>query len=314
MIKLNPLKLLVLSIALSSSANGLSIDEQISLVPGTWTRDQMTVDGNVRTWTKVIEKGKNKSQFLETITIINSANPDAAASKWQLEFEVIPVAEKFLNFKGIRQRNIVDDKPQKWNKTQISYIFQVDQDFYHELWDLASGGFRYRRVDTVNSVIDSSNLNVLKPLLGKYQGEISDISSKAYGARNANFRITSTAELGETGSVLKLTWTSKPKGESNKNAFMEIFAVFSYNPSIGKVVKQYQTSTGVMMTGILKSANNNKLLWERSGDSPAGKLFELCLFDFSEKDTFRHVILKRILDGISQLEEEGETVILKKAK
>ena len=52
MIKLNPLKLLVLSIALSSSANGLSINEQISLVPGTWTRDQMTVDGNVRTWTK----------------------------------------------------------------------------------------------------------------------------------------------------------------------------------------------------------------------------------------------------------------------
>jgi len=40
----------------------------------------------------------------------------------------------------------------------------------------------------------------------------------------------------------------------------------------------------------------------------------LCLFDFSEKDTFRHVILKRTLNGISQLEEEGETVILKKAK
>jgi hypothetical protein len=83
---------------------------------------------------------------------------------------------------------------------------------------------------------------VLKPLLGKYQGEISDVSSKAYGARKANFRVTSTAELGETGSVLKLTWTSKPKGESNKNAFMEGFAVFSYNPSIGKVVKQYQSS------------------------------------------------------------------------
>ena len=312
--KLKLLKLLVLSIALSSSANGLSIDEQISLVPGTWTRDQMTVEGNVRTWTKVIEKGKNKSQFLETITIINSANPDATASKWQLEFEVIPVAGKFLNFKGLRQRNIVDGKPQKWNKTQISYIFQVDQNFYHELWDLASGRFRYRRVEGLSSVIDSSNLNVLKPLLGKYQGEISDISSKAYGSRKGSFRVTSTAELGETGSVLKATWTSKPKGESNKNAFMEIFAVYSYNPSIGKVVKQYQTSTGVMMKGILKSANNNKLLWERSGDSPAGKLFELCLFDFSVKDTFKHVILKRTLNGVSQLEEEGETIILKKAK
>ncbi|MEC7882710.1 MAG: hypothetical protein VYB35_07360 [Verrucomicrobiota bacterium] len=312
--KFKLIKYIVASVALSSSAIGLPIEEQLSLVPGTWTRDQMTVNGNVRTWTKVIEKGKSKSHFLETITIVNSTNSDVPANKWQLEFEAVPVAGKFLNFNGIRQRNIVDGKPQKWNKANISYIFQVDHDFYHELWDLASGGFRYRRVDALSSVIDASNLDVLKPLLGKYQGESSDISSKAYGARKASVSVTCTAELGGTGSVMKLTWASKPNGEPNKKAFMEAFAVLSYNPSKGRVVKQYQTSTGVMMNGVLISVNNNKLLWERSGDSPAGKLFELCLFDFSEKDTFKHVILKRTLNGVPQLSEENETIILKKVK
>jgi len=313
--KLKLLKYIVISIVFtSSSAIGLPIEEQLSLVSGTWTRDQITAEGNVRTWTKVIEKGKNPSQFLETITIVNGASSDATVNKWQLEFEAVPVAGKFLNFNGLRQRNIVDGKPQKWNKANISYVFQVDKNFYHELWDLAAGSFRYRRVDALSSVIDASNIDVLNPLLGKYQGESNDISSKAYGARKASVSVTSTAELGGTGSVMKLTWASKPKGEPNKKAFMEAFAVFSYSPSKGKVVKQYQTSTGVMMNGVLISVNNNKLLWERTGESPAGKLFELCLFDFTEKDTFKHVILKRTLNGIPQLEEENETIILKKVE
>ena len=307
------LKYLFLSLIFCNSVQGVTIKEQIGLIPGTWTRDQITVEGAVRTWTKQIEKADKARQFIETITIINSNGNKP--TKWQLHFEVIPVAGKFLHFKGLKQRDVNPNNPEKWRLSNISYIFQVDQNFYHELWDLAStsGSFRYRRVGHSTRVIDPSNMDVLKPMLGKFVGEFNNPGSKAYGASKEKSKISSIADLGKTGAVLKMSWTMIQGDDTEKNAF-EVYLVCSYNPSIGSIVKQYQTSTGVLMSGVLKSANNNKLLWERSGDTPSGKLYELCLFDFSEPNTFKHVILKRTLNGIPQVNEENETIILKRVE
>lgn len=283
------------------------------LIPGTWTRDQITVEGAVRTWTKQIEKADKARQFIETITIINSNGNKP--TKWQLHFEVIPVAGKFLHFKGLKQRDVNPNTPEKWRSSNISYIFQVDQDFYHELWDLAStsGSFKYRRVGSSTGVIDPSNMDVLKPLLGKFVGEFKNPGSKAYGARKEKSKITSIAELGKTGSVLKMSWTMIQGDDPEEKAF-EAHGIYSFNPQVGSIVKQFQTSTGVLMNAVLISSNNNKLLWERTADTPGGKLYEHCLFDFSEPNTFKHVILKRTLNGIPQVNEENETIILKRVE
>ena len=134
---------LFLTVICCNFAQGVTVKDQIGLISGTWTRDQITEEGEVRTWTKQIEKAEKAHQFIETITIINSNGNKP--TKWQLHFEVIPVAGKFLHFKGIKQRDINPNNPEKWKPSNISYIFQVDQNFYHELWDLAStsGSFKY---------------------------------------------------------------------------------------------------------------------------------------------------------------------------
>ena len=138
-----------------------------------------------------------------------------------------------------------------------------------------------------------------------------NIGSKAYGAQWKSTTIRWHANLSATGTLITGRWVSTPDGADAKES-MEVAAVFSYNPTKKAYVKQYQSSTGVQMNGSVKAMDNKRILWERSGDTPAGELFELCLFDFSEKDTFRHVILKRTLNGVSQLKEENETIILKR--
>lgn len=310
---IKPIGILLCAVICCNFAQGVTVKDQISLISGTWTRDQITEEGKVRTWTKQIEKVEKAHHFLETITIKN--NDGNKPTKRQLHFQVIPVADKFLHFKGIKQRDLNPNKHEKWEPSNISYIFQVDQNFYHELWDLAStsGSFKYRRVGSSTSVIDPSNMDVLKPLLGKFVGEFNNPGSKAYGASKEKSKITSIAELSKTGAVLKMSWIMNQGSDPAEKAF-EAHGIYSYNPQVGSIVKQFQTSTGVLMNAVLISSSSNKLLWERNADTPSGKLYEHCLFDFSEPNTFKHVILKRTLNGIPQVNEENETIILKRVK
>ena len=63
---------LFLTVICCNFAQGITVKDQISLLSGTWTRDQITEEGKVRIWTKQIEKAEKAHQFIETITIKNN--------------------------------------------------------------------------------------------------------------------------------------------------------------------------------------------------------------------------------------------------
>ena len=118
---MKPLGILLLTLIFCNFVQGVTVKDQISLISGTWTRDQITEEGKVRTWTKQIEKAEKDHQFIETITIKN--NDGNKPTKRQLHFEVIPVAGKFLHFNGIKQRDLNLNVIEKWKPSNISYIF-----------------------------------------------------------------------------------------------------------------------------------------------------------------------------------------------
>ena len=67
------------------------------------------------------------------------------------------------------------------------------------------------------------------------------------------------------------------------------------------------------MKGTLILWQNRKLLWERSGDTPRGPMYELCLYDFSDAGTFKHVILKRTLNG-KVVDVDEDPIVLRRVK
>ena len=62
----------------------------------------------------------------------------------------------------------------------------------------------------------------------------------------------------------------------------------------------------------LISSSDNKFLWERSGDTPNGFLYEKCLLDLSEEGVFKHKIIGHTLNGVTQPEEP--VIILKRVE
>ena len=69
---MKPLGFLLLTMICCNFPQGVTLKDQISLISGTWTRDQITEEGKVRIWTKQIEKAEKAHQFIETITIKNN--------------------------------------------------------------------------------------------------------------------------------------------------------------------------------------------------------------------------------------------------
>lgn len=285
-------------------------DERMSLIPGEWSLDRVNADGEVITRTKKILQGGKPTEFIETIT---EKAGNETRQEWQVKFDVEPINQNLLLFTAREQRPIVPEESKEWNKINYRYVFQIDQDFYHETHNLAlrQGKVRWRRVTDGIAVIQDSPMELIKPLLGEFQGSFENAGSKAYGAANATSDVICKTELSSTGTLATLSW-QMTQGKDSK--LFEVLSVISYDPSLGTLVMQYQTSTGVTMKGFLRSYKNGKLLWERSGDTPAGRLFELCLFDVSNDNVFRHVITKRTLDGIPQLKEENEVILLNRVK
>ena len=82
---------------------------------------------------------------------------------------------------------------------------------------------------------------------------------------NNKKQITSSGKLTPTGTVLEHRWVSIPEGAGPEKAF-EARGVYSYSVKEKTIIKQYQSSTGVHMTGRLVAVQDKKMLWERTGE------------------------------------------------
>ena len=287
-----------------------SIDEQLEHYPGRWTRERINIGGEVETWTKTVVSGTETHEFIETNRVTDKDGK--LMRQWQVKFRVDPAAGKFLSFnaQGIRSAPPKDGEP--WRPNGLQYLLQIDRNFIYEVHDFAHGVFRWQRLGPDAATIDPQRLNALRELLGTFRGDYTNSGSEAYGIAPAEVTITSSAQLSASGSLITQSWTSVPKDSGPEKAF-EAHIVYSYDPSSGRIIKQYQTSTGVSVKGTLILWQNRKLLWERSGDTPKGPMYELCLFDFSEAGTFKHVILKRTLNG-KPVDGNEDPIVLRRVK
>ena len=300
------LTLVVLLTGIHVSAD--EADDRLSLIPGTYTLDLLNVDGQVINRSKEIIQGGKPNEFIETITVEQDGQ---RINQWQTKFEAVPINDNLFRFVGRGWRSAGEDQRSEWRDNNFQYVFQINKDFFFELHNLDSnqGRFTWRRKRDGVSTIRSNQMALLNPLLGTFEGSFNDPGSKAYGASNEKSEVRCETKLSESGQLATLSWTMT---QADKSGLFDAKLVFSFDPHSGTLVKQGQTSTGVTMKGTLRAEQNGKLLWERHADTPNGKLFELCLFDLSDKDTLRHVILKRTLDGIPQSNEENEVIVLKR--
>jgi len=283
-------------------------DDRLRLIPGTYHLDLLNADGEVINRTKEITQGGKSNEFIETITV---AQDGKNINQWQSKFEAVPINDNLFRFVGHGWRSGGKDQSSEWAKNNFQYVFQINQDFFFELHNLDSnqGRFRWRRARDGVSTIRSNQIALLKPLLGTFEGSFNNRGSKAYGASNEKSDVRCETKLSESGQLATLSWIMT---QGDGSSLFDAKLVISFDPHSGTLIKQGQTSTGVTMKGTLRAEQDGKLLWERHSDTPNGKLFELCLFDVSDQDTLRHVILKRTLNGIPQSAEENETIVLRR--
>ena len=297
---------LVLLLVVSQGLFAAGIEEQLERYPGRWTRDRIGIGGEVETWIKTVVAGAEKHEFIET-NQVTGAN-GKTLRQWQVKFRVDPVAGKYLRFQAAGIRSNPPQEGEPWRPNSLQYLLQVDGNFIYEVHDFAYGVFRWQRLGPGAATIDPQRLNALRELLGTFRGDYANAGSEAYGIAPADVTITSSA----TGSLITQSWKSVPQGKGPEEAF-EAHVVYSYDPSSGRIIKQYQTSTGVSVKGTLILWQNRKLLWERSGDTPRGPMYELCLYDFSDAGTFKHVILKRTLNG-KMVDVDEDPIVLRRVK
>ena len=304
--------LVSLGLLIVSSPNLLAatVDEQLERLPGRWTRERINIRGEVETWTKTVIMSTEKHEFIETIR--TTGKNGERINQWQVKFRVTPVAGRYLRFQGLGIRDYDSNDKEPWRPMGLQYMFQIDRNFKYEVHNMARGVYRWQRVGPNTATIDPQHLTVLRDMLGTFRGEYASAGSEAYGIAPSQVTITSSATLSPTGSLITQSWTSVPKESGPEKAF-EAHVVYSYDPSSGRIIKQYQTSTGVAVKGTLISWHDKKLLWERSGDTPKGPMYELCLYDFSDTDIFKHVILKRTLNG-KAVDVDEAPIILKRVK
>ncbi|MDA7874457.1 hypothetical protein N9B17_04745 [Rhodopirellula sp.] len=285
-----------------------SPEEHMNKLVGTWIITNVSVEGTPVKHKYQIKPGDKEGAFEHVWRV--TGNSDEGDSLWEGKFNVTPASEKTLAVKYAENKRILpEDKAHDWQPFGMSYVAQVVGDQLYTQISLDREPWIWTREDAGMNVQDSKRLEVLAPLLATYAGKYENMGSKAYGAAKSTQMITSTGKKTETGTVILHEWTSIPEGGSAKDAF-EARGIYSFSTKQRKIVKQYQTSTGVHMTGVLVSVQDDKLLWERTGEGPAGTIREFCQFDFSEPGVFRHRILSRTLNGVP-VEEDEQDIVLK---
>jgi hypothetical protein len=280
-----------------------------SLIPGTWVRDQVLVEGGIRTWKKEIIADEAPNTFVETITTTD--DDGSLNSHWKLKFHVTRANGPTLIFRGYQMNNqdLRNEKWSGWQDANVNYTFQIDEAFWYEFRDLTHKGglFKYRKVNHeakgAYQKVATAKLAVLEPMIGVYKGSVQMVNNDSYGIPNGTKAITFTCKWNRDKTLLTGTWAFD-------DGSFEVPLIVSFNSLQRTVIKNYHTSTGNQITGELIGAWNNILLWERSGDTPGGKLYEKCIFDYSEKGVLVHQVLERTLNGVPQ--EKSTDVILKK--
>lgn len=307
--------LLATGLATLSSARAqteeLTPQEHMEKLIGTWVITRVNVEGVPITHTYQIKRGAEEGDFKHVWRVTGDA--EAGDSLWEARFKVTPASKKTLTVGYVENKRILpEDKAHDWQPFGMSYVAQVVGDQLYAQMSLDREPWIWTRENSGMDVQDPARLDVLAPLLETYSGKYENMGSKAYGAAKSSQTITTSGRKTETGTVVIHEWTSIPEGGSAAEAF-EARGIYSFSPKERKIVKQYQTSTGVHMTGVLVAANGNKLLWERTGEGPSGTIREFCQFDFSEPGVFRHRILSRTLNGLP-VEEEEQDIVLKKSE
>ena len=303
------------SLSVSGTAHAQSEEmtpqEHMKKLIGAWVITRMNVEGEPVTHHYQIKPGEKEGEFEHVWRV--TGNADKGDSLWEARFNVAPASAKTLAVSYVENKRILpEDKAHDWQPFGMSYVAQVVGNQLYAQMSLDREPWIWTRERTGMDVQDPTRLDVLAPLLETYSGKYENMGSKAYGAAKSSQMITTTGRKTKTGTVVIHEWTSIPDGGTAEDAF-EARGIYSFSPKQRKIVKQYQTSTGVHMTGVLVAANGNKLLWERTGEGPSGTIREFCQFDFSEPGVFRHRILRRSLNGVP-VEEDEQDIILKKTE
>jgi quercetin dioxygenase-like cupin family protein len=249
--------------------------------------------------TKVIKASDVTNHFEETIN-----------NNRQLKFKVESVVGNMLKFQGVkgRTKNEETKKWNKWKENNISYLFQVDEFFWNEVFnDLEnSTKRRFSRVITGDEShtyqdLAKRKLSILKPYIGLWKGSVDMEELKTYGIPSQKWEINHPVRYNNDETMIVWQWEADS---------FDAHGVISYDAHTGNIFSNYHTSTGVQISAKLVASWNNKFLWERHGTSPSGLVSEKCLFDLSKPGVFRHKLMDSSLNGLPQ--PNGPEIILNK--
>ena len=272
---------------------------QAKHIPGTWKRTWITPEGEPASMTKVIKASDATNHFVETIN--NSR---------ELKFKVESVVGNMLKFQGLegRTKNEETKKWNEWNKNNISYLFQVDEFFWNEVFnDLEnSTKRRFSRVITGDEShtyqdLARRKLSILKPYIGLWKGSVDIRESETYGISAQKWEINHPVRYNSDETMVVWQWEADS---------FDAHGIISYDAHSGNIFSNYHTSTGVQISAKLVATWDNKFLWERRGTSPSGLVYEKCLFDLSKPEVFRHKIMDRTLNGL--LQPDDPEIVLNK--
>ena len=280
------------------------------LVLGTWVKTGVNIDGQRIQQRIVIESKGSDGQFGLKYSETVSGTKETFLNEG--EGVLTSGGPKYVVMNVARTRILTPkDKATDWKDSDFSIVAEVIADRMYSTMGLDRKGGVWTRENTTTPIVNADRMNVIAPMIGTYAGNHEDRGSNGYGIRMGTQQIVTKHWLSPSGKILIGEWTSTPAGGTADDAF-EVRAVCSYSPVEKTIIVNYHTSTGVSMFGKLIRANESKLLWERTGNSPAGLIHEYCLFDFSEPGVLRHTITSRTVDGIAEEAEQGVVITLKK--
>ena len=306
------LTLVAISLSGKIAAQEATGKSSAELVLGTWVKTGVNIDGQRIQQRAVIKSTGSDGQFGLKYSETVSGKEETLLNEGEGVFT--SGGTKYVIMNLTRTRVLAPkDKATDWEASEFSVVAQIIGDRMHSTMGLDRKGGVWTRENTTAPVVTADKMDVMAPMIGTYAGDHEDKGSNGYGIKMGTQHIVTKHWLSPSGKLLIGEWTSIPAGGTADDAF-EVRAVCSYSPVEKTIIVNYHTSTGVSMFGKLIRANESKLLWERTGNSPAGLIHEYCLFDFSEPGVMRHTITSRTVDGIAEEAEQGVVITLKKQK